>query len=77
MVRDPVGEFGLISSARTMTCRHGGPPAAAVGPANDPSSGEAGIAQLAWSRSMHDGVYRDRQPESLTSDEWEALVATL
>ncbi len=33
--------------------------------------------QLVWSRSMHGGAYRDRQPESLSPEEWEAIRATL
>ena len=33
--------------------------------------------RLAWSRSMHGGAYADRQPESLTPEEWEKILSTL
>jgi hypothetical protein len=31
--------------------------------------------RLGWSRAMHGGAFADRQPESLTREEWEMLVA--
>ena len=30
--------------------------------------------RLAWTQSMHNGAFRDRQPESLTREEWEKLI---
>ena len=33
--------------------------------------------RLAWSRSMHAGAFADRQPESLTDEEWKAILGTL
>ena len=33
--------------------------------------------RLAWSRAMHGGKYADRQPESLSVDDWTALRALL
>lgn len=33
--------------------------------------------RLAWSRAMHGGKYADRQPESLSFDDWAALRARL
>ncbi len=37
---------------------------------------EVGIdAYLVWSRKMHGGRFADRQPESLSDDEWISVVA--
>ena len=33
--------------------------------------------RLAWSRSMHSGAFADRQPESLSTEEWAGLRQTL
>jgi 5S rRNA maturation endonuclease (ribonuclease M5) len=39
---------------------------------------EHGIdAYLVWSRRKFDGAYVDRQPESLTDDEWQAIASTI
>ena len=33
--------------------------------------------RLAWSRSLDGGKYTDRQPESLTEEEWQEILARL
>ena len=30
--------------------------------------------RLGWSRAMHGGKFKDRQPENLTADEWEQII---
>ena len=34
-------------------------------------------AQLVWSRKTHSGRFTDRQPESLTSEEWKDIAGTI
>ena len=42
------------------------------------SIAEHGIdLRLAWSRTMHEGKYIDRQPESLSDEEWQEIASTL
>lgn len=33
--------------------------------------------RLGWSRSMHAGRYKERQPESLAGDDWRELLSRL
>jgi hypothetical protein len=39
-------------------------------------SQQAGV-RVVWSRSMYGGKFKDRQPESLTQEEWETIAASL
>ena len=33
--------------------------------------------RLGWSQLMHDGAFKERQPENLTREEWERLLSAM